>query len=73
MKERRVPIWLHPEWSQATNTEVLGAINDWVKQKGFPYRAGYQLHKLYQVDEADERSRPTASLSHLSQDNTLGQ
>jgi organic radical activating enzyme len=71
MKERKVPIWLHPEWSQAENSEVLGAINDWIKHQGFPYRAGFQLHKLYMVDEADKRSRPTASLSHLEKSNKI--
>ena len=71
MKERRVPVWLHPEWSKAENPQVLGAINQWIKDHGFPYRAGYQLHKLYKVDEADERSRPTASLSQLKRSDKL--
>ena len=71
MKERRVPVWLHPEWSKAEDKQVLGAINQWVKKEGFPYRAGYQLHKLYKVDEADERSRPTASLSQLKRSDKL--
>jgi len=60
-----VPVWLHPEWSKAKDPEILHSINDWVKEHGAPFRAGFQLHKLYQVDEADERSRPDASLSHL--------
>jgi organic radical activating enzyme len=59
------PVWLHPEWSKARDPEVLRSINDWVKEHGAPYRAGYQLHKLYEADEADKRSRPEASLSHL--------
>ena len=71
MKDRRVPVWLHPEWSKAEDEEVLGAINQWIKDHGFPYRAGYQLHKLYKVDEADERSRPIASLSHLPSSDKL--
>jgi len=71
MKDRRVPVWLHPEWSKAEDEEVLRAINQWVKKEGFPYRAGYQLHKLYKVDEGDERSRPTASLSHLPSSDML--
>ena len=63
-----IPVWLHPEWSKAKDPEILHSINDWVKERGAPFRAGFQLHKLYQVDEADERSRPGASLSHLSDD-----
>lgn len=59
------PVWLHPEWSKAKDPAVLGSINQWIKDKGAPYRAGFQMHKLYQADEADERSRPEASLSHL--------
>ena len=59
------PTWLHPEWSKAKDPEILHSINDWVKEHGSPFRAGFQLHKLYQVDEADERSRSPASLSHL--------
>jgi len=59
------PTWLHPEWSQSRKHSVLSSITQWIKDKGFPYRAGFQLHKLYMVDEADKRSRPTASLSHL--------
>ena len=62
------PVWLHPEWSMAKDPAILHSINDWVKEHGAPYRAGFQLHKLYQVDEADERSRPEASLSHSSAD-----
>lgn len=43
------PIWLHPEWSQHANPEVLGAISAWICRYGFPYRAGWQLHKLFNV------------------------
>ncbi len=42
-------IWLHPEWSQRKNPDVLGAISDWVCSHGSPYRAGWQLHKLFSV------------------------
>ena len=49
------PIWLHPEWSHREDPVVLGAISDAVKTyKGF-FRAGWQLHKLYQVDYRDAR------------------
>ena len=48
------PVWLHPEWSLRNDSEILGLINKKVKENQFPYRAGYQLHKLYGVDE--ERS-----------------
>jgi hypothetical protein len=63
-----IPTWLHPEWSKAHDPEILRSINEWVKEHGAPFRAGFQMHKLYQVDEADERSRPPASLSHLPDD-----
>lgn len=42
-------VWLHPEWSQRENPVVLNAISDWVRARGFPFRAGWQLHKLYSV------------------------
>lgn len=41
------PIWLHPEWSRREDPRVLGAISDWVRARGFPFRAGWQIHKLY--------------------------
>ncbi len=40
-------VWLHPEWSQRENPDVLAAISAWVRDNGSPYRAGWQLHKLY--------------------------
>lgn len=43
------PIWLHPEWSQHENPDVLGAVSDWICSHGSPYRAGWQLHKLFNV------------------------
>lgn len=43
------PVWLHPEWSQHKNPEVLDAISAWICKHGFPYRAGWQLHKLFNV------------------------
>lgn len=42
-------IWLHPEWSQRENADVLEAIAAWVRARGAPYRAGWQIHKLYNV------------------------
>ena len=56
------PTWLHPEWSQSRKHSVLSAITQWIKDKGFPYRAGFQIHKLFQADEQDERSQPVAAL-----------
>lgn len=41
------PIWLHPEWSKREDSAVLGAISAWVRERGFPFRAGWQLHKLF--------------------------
>ena len=55
-------IWLHPEWSQHANPAVLTAISAWVKQHGDPFRAGYQLHRLYRVDDLVPRSRPPIPL-----------
>ena len=56
-----VPIWLHPEWSKRNDPVVLEAIADAVK-KGPTFRAGWQLHKLYQVDKFDRRSRAAVPL-----------
>lgn len=50
-------VWLHPEWSKRNDPDILNAITEWVKTKGDPYRAGYQMHKLYAADEVDPRSR----------------
>ncbi len=50
-------VWLHPEWSQRTNPEVLTSISEWVKNHGGIFRVGYQLHRLYNVDSLDARSR----------------
>lgn len=57
-----MPIWLHPEWSQRNNVEVLNAISEAVSQHPRNFRAGYQLHKLYRVDARDSRSRPQVPL-----------
>lgn len=43
-------VWLHPEWSQRNNPQILSLITDWVKTHRYPYRTGWQLHKLYGVD-----------------------
>ncbi len=55
-------VWLHPEWSQHQNAEILNLITNWVKQHGAPYRAGWQLHKLYAVDQLDAGSRKAVPL-----------
>lgn len=59
---KQVPIWLHPEWSHREDPVVLGAISDAVKGGGGIYRAGWQIHKLYQVDYRDSRSRAMVPL-----------
>ena len=51
-------IWLHPEWSLRKDRAILQLINRKVKEAKHPYRAGYQLHKIYRVDEEDPHSRP---------------
>jgi organic radical activating enzyme len=45
-----VPIWLHPEWSKREDDEVKRVIIETVLREGEPYRAGWQLHKLYRAD-----------------------
>ena len=57
-----VPTWLHPEWSQSNDQPVLASITEWIKENSFPYRAGFQIHKLFQADERDNRSKPAAAL-----------
>lgn len=49
-------VWLHPEWSKRNDPAVLSLINDAVKNSRHNPRAGYQLHKLYNVDRLDPRS-----------------
>jgi len=55
-------VWLHPEWSQRDNRDVLNAISNAVKKGCGILRAGFQMHKLYRVDLADERSRAPVPL-----------
>ncbi len=59
---RAKQVWLHPEWSQRSNPGVLRAISEWVKMHGGPFRAGYQMHRLYNVDALDARSKPSIPL-----------
>ncbi|MGB0409919.1 MAG: 7-carboxy-7-deazaguanine synthase QueE [Opitutales bacterium] len=56
------PVWLHPEWSKCEDREILDAITEWVKAKGSPYRAGWQMHKPYQADALDPKSVQAAPL-----------
>ena len=62
-------VWLHPEWGHRNDPAVLAAICGAVT--GGPYaglhgtirpRAGFQLHKLYNVDKMDKRSAAPAPL-----------
>jgi 7-carboxy-7-deazaguanine synthase len=50
-------IWLQPEWSKARDRDagVLGCISEAVKHDP-RFRAGFQMHKMYRVDELDEHS-----------------
>ena len=41
-----LPVWLNPEWSKSKDPVVLESINQWVKERGAPFRAGFQAHKL---------------------------
>lgn len=63
------PIWLHPEWSQHSNADILNRITSLVKESGSPFRAGVQAHKFYQADTLDPRS---ASPKPLGGDPKLG-
>lgn len=49
LSTRPCPVWLHPEWSQRDNPVILQQIIDAVHGQGAPFRAGWQLHKLYKV------------------------
>lgn len=53
--------WLHPQWERRDDSEVLSAIIEAVKGAEH-LRAGWQLHKLYQVDYKDARTRPPVPL-----------
>lgn len=55
------PVWLHPEWSQRKNPELLATIIQTVKTTAH-CRAGYQLHKLYRADFQDPNARPDVPL-----------
>lgn len=56
-------VWLHPEWSQRANPQVLNPITAFVTSFGNGvFRAGYQMHKLYRADALDNRSAPLAPL-----------
>jgi 7-carboxy-7-deazaguanine synthase len=62
-------VWLHPEWSLLNDESrleqgnvVLESISNWVKEHGAPFRAGYQLHKVFDVDRLDPNSRPLVPL-----------
>lgn len=55
-------VWLHPEWSKRNDTKVLDTITQWVKDHGDPYRAGYQMHKLFLADNKDSNSKPNVPL-----------
>ena len=57
-----VPTWLHPEWSCSKDHSVLTSITQWIKDQGPPYRAGFQIHKLFHADTIDQRSKPEAAL-----------
>ena len=60
-------IWLHPEWSQHNNLQILNSVTEWIKQYGAPYRAGWQLHKNYVADQLDHRSAPPVPLGGISE------
>lgn len=63
------PTFLHPEWSQSKDGEILNEITREVVARGKPFRAGWQLHKLFRADSLDPR---TASLAPLGGNPSLG-
>lgn len=63
------PVWLHPEWSKRDDSEVLNRITKAVVERGDPFRAGWQMHKLYRADALDPRA---SSLAPLGGDLTRG-
>lgn len=42
-----IPVWLHPEWSLTQDKNLMNEITEFVKKKGRPFRAGWQVHKCY--------------------------
>lgn len=42
-------VWLHPEWSLREDPATLSLIAETVRERGAPFRAGWQMHKLYRV------------------------
>lgn len=55
-------VWLHPEWSKRKDANILDVITQWIKDHGDPFRAGYQMHKLYSADQKDSQSKPNVPL-----------
>ena len=55
-------VWLHPEWSKRNDPQILNAITNYVKNYGAPFRAGYQIHKIFSADRADENTMPNVPL-----------
>lgn len=49
LTRRERPVWLHPEWSLREDAATLALIADTVRLRRAPFRAGWQLHKLYRV------------------------
>lgn len=56
------PVWLHPEWSRREDANVLVSITNWIKRHKAPFRAGWQLHKLFRADELDPCSAQAVPL-----------
>lgn len=56
------PIWLHPEWGHSDRAGTLDTITRAVKAEPKRFRAGWQLHKLYQADNADGKPVNVAPL-----------
>jgi organic radical activating enzyme len=69
-------VWLHPEWGMRNDESVLRSITEAVLRppvaEGLPrFRAGWQIHKMYLCDEADNRTRPTVPLGGVPLHRTI--
>ena len=58
----RCSLYLHLEWSQRDNRNLQRQIVQAVKESPYPYRVGYQLHKLFDADRFDPNAVGPAPL-----------
>lgn len=65
-RENVSSVWLHPEWSKRNDPRILNAIANAVKNQEDPsktkLRAGWQMHKLFKVDQLESTCKPAVPL-----------